>query len=319
MSDSQTWWEAKFEVAEHFSEEMGVLLIEAGALGVQTISEEIPLPALPDIHGNPPEVLELDIQEGNNFLIACFAAEQSEQNILKIVTACQQELGTAESRAPEIVHCDDNSWQTMWKAFFTPRQLGKHFWVIPSWEKDFRAPPASHSIIIDPGMAFGTGHHATTALCLEALEGSIPNEPDFSVLDVGCGSGILSIAACLLGATQVDAIDIDAKAVEVTLENAAINNASQIHAATTPVHEITKPYGLVVANILANILIGLAPGIVQALGPGSILLLSGIPGHQIDAVHTTFNDAYFAARDKNLPKPDLTQAGEWACLRYKTN
>ena len=88
----------------------------------------------------------------------------------------------------------------MWKAFFTPRQLGRRFWVIPSWEKEFVPPKDTHSIIIDPGMAFGTGHHATTALCLEALEQVMENHSEISLLDVGCGSGILSIGAAMLGA-----------------------------------------------------------------------------------------------------------------------
>ncbi len=218
MTDSQTWWEATFEIAEHNSEKMGVLLIEAGALGVQTISDDIPLPRLPDIHGNPPETLELNIAPGHNVLIASFGSNQTLENIRAIVESCHEALGTSEkAQSVEIKHCDDTSWQTMWKAFFTPRQLGENFWVVPSWEKDFQTPDGAYPIIIDPGMAFGTGHHATTALCLAALEQVLKDREHLSVLDVGCGSGILRIAASLLGAEQVDTIDFDPQAVEATL------------------------------------------------------------------------------------------------------
>lgn len=316
MNESTTWWEATFEFAEDLSDEIGALLIESGALGVQTISDEIPLPSLPDINGNPPETLELDIEEGNNLLIASFASEQNAAAIQQIIEQCHQEVGSKKIQKLDIAHKDDNSWQTMWKAFFTPRQLGRRFWVVPSWEKEFVTPKDTHSIIIDPGMAFGTGHHATTALCLEALEKVMETTAVVTLLDVGCGSGILSIGAAKLGAQTIDAIDIDPKAVEVTLENAEINQLNNIKSATTPVDQITKQYTVVVANILANILVRLAKGIVQTVGPDSTLILSGIPFHQISEVQETFNQAHLAHWSKPLPNPVLTQEGEWACLVY---
>ena len=205
----------------------------------------------------------------------------------------------------------------MWKAFFTPRQLGKSFWVVPSWEKNFVTPAETHSIIIDPGMAFGTGHHATTALCLEALENVIMEQKSVSMLDVGCGSGILSIGASLLGADTIDAIDIDSKAVEVTIENSQINGLNNIHASTTPVDKIPNQYTVVVANILASILVRLARGIVQTVGEHSTLILSGIPFHQIEEVQETFSQAHQAHWSRSLPTPELTQEGEWACLVYR--
>lgn len=318
MTDSQSWWEATFEIAEHESEKMGVLLIEAGALGVQTISDDIPLPRLPDIHGNPPETLELNIAAGHDLLIASFDSGQNQENIRAIVDSCREALDNpGKAHSPEIKYCDDTSWQTMWKAFFTPRQLGENFWVVPSWEKDFQTPEGAYPIIIDPGMAFGTGHHATTALCLAALEQVLKDREKRSILDIGCGSGILSIAASLLGAEQVDAIDVDPKAVEVTLENAEINNTSGIRASTDAIEQITATYNVVIANILANILIRLAPAIAGTVSPESTLILSGIPLHQINEVKTTFNDAYMAKWEQPLPNPTLTQSGEWACLVYQ--
>ena len=316
MTESTTWWEATFEFAEDLSDEIGAILIESGALGVQTISEEIPLPSLPDIHGNPPETLELDIEAGHNLLIASFAPDRTPDQIRQIIERCHTELGAANIRKLDISHKDDNSWQTMWKAFFTPRQLGKRFWVVPSWEEDFVTPDDTHAIVIDPGMAFGTGHHATTALCLEALEQVMNQGPVSSLLDVGCGSGILSIGAGMLGAENIDAIDVDPKAVEVTQENSIINKLNNIQASTTPIQEISKQYNVVVANILANILIRLAPGIVQTVGDSSTLILSGIPFHQIEEVQETFNKAHEEKWGRQLPVPTLTQEGEWACLVY---
>ncbi|MBT6175776.1 MAG: 50S ribosomal protein L11 methyltransferase [Deltaproteobacteria bacterium] len=317
MTDSQTWWEATFEIAEHSSEEMGVLLIESGALGVQTISDEIPLPRLPDIHGNPPEALELNIAPGHHVLIACFASDQTEASILAIVENCHNGLDAVNAQPVEVKHCDDTSWQTMWKAFFTPRQIGENFWVIPSWEQDFKAPQDAYPIIIDPGMAFGTGHHGTTALCLAALEQVLQVQTTPSLLDVGCGSGILSIAASLLGAQEINAIDIDPKAVEVTLENAELNQVEGIRASTDAIERISATYDVVIANILANILLRLAPGIVGTVSPESTLILSGIPLHQIDEVKTVFGEAYSKRWGQTLPQPSLTEAGEWACLVYQ--
>ena len=316
MTESTTWWEATFEFAEDLSDELGAILIESGALGVQTISEEIPLPCLPDIDGNPPEALELNIQPGNNLLIASFAPHQTSGQIQEIVQRSHLDLGKSTIEKLEISHKDDNSWQTMWKAFFTPRQLGERFWVVPSWEKDFVTPENTHAIIIDPGMAFGTGHHATTALCLEALEQVMENKAVTSLLDVGCGSGILSIGAAMLGAKNIEAIDVDPKAVEVTQENSTINQLDCIHASTTAIEEISKQYTVIVANILANILLRLAPGIVQTVGRESTLILSGIPFHQIEEVQNTFNEAYCAQWGHDLCEPKLTQEGEWACLVY---
>lgn len=316
MSDSSAWWEARFEVPNHLSEELGAAVIYAGALGVQTLTHESPLPRLPDIHGNPPEPMELDLSPEHDLLICCFAPELSETDIRRLLRECLPSPAKQIPRDVTIELQNDTSWQTMWKAFFTPRKIGARFWVVPSWERDFELPPGDHAIVIDPGMAFGTGHHATTALCLAALEQALLAPSCSSVLDVGCGSGILSIAAGLLGAPEIMAIDIDAKAVEVTRENAAINQLTQVQAATTPVDEISKSYTLVVANILANILVSLAHGIVAALSSRSTLLLSGIPGHQIQEVHDTFNAAFQALRGGDLPTPKLTQEGEWACLLY---
>ncbi len=316
MTESTTWWEATFEFAEDQSEELGAILIESGALGVQTISDEIPLPALPDIHGNPPETLELDIESGHNLLIASFSPEQTPQGIESIVQQCHEDLGAKTIQKLDISHKDDNSWQTMWKAFFTPRQLGKKFWVVPSWEENFEHPADTHAIIIDPGMAFGTGHHATTALCLEALEAVMDTHSVDTLLDIGCGSGILSIGAAMLGAKNIEAIDVDPKAVEVTQENSQINKLDNIEASTTPIELVSKQYTVVVANILANILVRLAPGIVQTVGEASTLILSGIPSHQIEEVHETFNAAHASRWSKDLPEPELTQDGEWACLVY---
>ena len=319
MTEATTWWEASFEFPEDRSDEIGALLIESGALGVQTISDEVPLPSLPDIHGNPPESLELEIEDGHNLLIASFAPDLTSEAIESLLETCHSDMGFGSVQKLDIAHKCDDSWKTMWKAFFTPRQLGERFWVIPSWEKDFEAPAQTHPIIIDPGMAFGTGHHATTALCLEALEAVMRDLSDISLLDVGCGSGILSIGAGLLGAESIDAIDIDPKAVEVTLENAQMNKLSHIQASTTPVEEISKRYTVVVANILANILVHLADGIVQTLSDDSTLILSGIPFHQLDEVQETFHGAYEKKWSKPLPTPSLTQSGEWACLVYRLN
>jgi ribosomal protein L11 methyltransferase len=115
----------------------------------------------------------------------------------------------------------EDNWEEAWKAFFKPRRVGRHFVIRPTWE-DFESGPGDRVIVLDPGQAFGTGDHSTTRMCLELMENC--RVAGKRVLDLGCGSGILAVGACLLGAETVEASDIDPLAVEVAKQNAALNN-----------------------------------------------------------------------------------------------
>src|SRR5690606_17133106 len=146
--------------------------------------------------------------------------------------------------------------------------------VRPSWEP-YDAAPDDHVIVIDPGRAFGTGLHETTRLVIRELESRVTEGID--VLDVGTGSGILSIAALMLGARHAFGIDIDADAVEIAVENAAINGlGDRFEGSDVPVESVAGQYPLVIANIEARVLIPLAHAIGTRVAPGGVLVLSGL-------------------------------------------
>jgi ribosomal protein L11 methyltransferase len=163
-------------------------------------------------------------------------------------------------------------------------------------------------VVLDPGMAFGTGTHATTALCLGALSELVTARPGLSVLDVGTGSGLLAIAARKLGAGLTVGVDNDPVAVRVARENAE-RNAVDVALSETPAGEVRGTFDLVLANILANTLVELAPALEARLAPGGVVLLSGILAPQAEEVRR----AYVALGLRPLAGADRTE-GEWVLL-----
>lgn len=171
---------------------------------------------------------------------------------------------------------DEEDWAHSWKAFWHPQRIGKHLVVRPSWEP-FEPEPGDRVIVLDPRQAFGTGQHATTRLCLAALERLAPACRGKRVIDVGTGSGILAIAAAMLGAREVEAVDVDSVAVATATENFALNGvADRCHAHLASSAQVAKPGAVVVANILAEVIIELAGDLARLLVPGGVLVASGI-------------------------------------------
>lgn len=165
-------------------------------------------------------------------------------------------------------------WATEWRRGFGAQRIGRRILLHPSWET-VEATPHDVVITIDPENAFGSGDHETTRLVLALLDGAIQGSE--RVLDVGCGSGILSIAAVRLGAASSVAIDIEGDAIEVTRRNAALNGvASSIDASTRPLSEVEGRYDLVLANIETRVLVPMARALGDKLAPGATLILSGI-------------------------------------------
>jgi ribosomal protein L11 methyltransferase len=181
----------------------------------------------------------------------------------------------------------EEDWANAWKASYRPLRIGRRFWIVPAWEREsVPLGPDDLPIILDPGMAFGTGLHPSTQLCLMAMEDAV--RPGERVLDAGCGSGILSIGAVRLGAGQVDAFDIDLIAVRATEENAALNDLSlaiQVIASAGP-DESTfwrdevgarRAWDVILVNILPHVIIGLLEaGLHTYLAPGGRMILAGI-------------------------------------------
>ena len=185
----------------------------------------------------------------------------------------------------------DEDWVRLTQSQFGPIRVGERIWIVPSWHAADPGVPAAGRqagdivrIELDPGLAFGTGSHPTTHLCLEWLAGNLP--AGATVLDYGCGSGILAIAAARLGGGRIDAVDIDEQAVQATRDNAA-NNGVELHACL-PDDLGPGRFDVVVANILSNPLKVLAPMLANRVGPGGALVLSGVLERQAREVAAAY-------------------------------
>ena len=193
----------------------------------------------------------------------------------------------------------DRNWNSSWRRFFTPQKVGAAFWVTPPWSA--RPPMRNrHVITIDPGMAFGTGTHATTRGCLEFIEKAVAfRGTGFSALDVGTGSGILAIALAKLGARKVWAVDADPVALKVARENLRCNDVQKnIHLSRTSVSRIRKSFSLVVANLTAETIVDLAAALEKRVAPKGFLILSGILHPKAQKVVHSFAAAFKVVKRK---------------------
>ena len=184
----------------------------------------------------------------------------------------------------------EEDWARAWRKQYTIQHLGKRLVICPTW---LSYQPEQHEVVVrlDPGMAFGTGVHPTTRMCLRTLDELVKN--GMRVADVGCGSGILSIAAVKLGASKALALDVDDLAIRVARENVEANGVSQVVDVVEGAlrHDPTQPspdYDLIVANITLNPIVDLAPHIVNSLGPGGLAVLSGLLQEQGPTVESAF-------------------------------
>jgi len=206
----------------------------------------------------------------------------------------------------DISTLEDRDWEREWLKDFGPMQFGKRLWVLPG---ESTVNDADAVIVkLDPGLAFGTGTHATTALCLEWLDGlALQNK---TMLDYGCGSGVLAIAALKLGCSNAVAMDIDTQAVSATALNAKRNNVDELLSVTTHADDITAQFDIVIANILAGPLIELAGEIAAHVKSGCLLALSGILSEQVGDVLTAYRP--WIEFDEAI---ELAQGGQtWARL-----
>jgi len=206
----------------------------------------------------------------------------------------------------------EQDWSQAWKSHYHPIAIGKQLMVVPAWEEP--PEPERISIRMEPGMAFGTGTHPTTQLCLELLENHLPAR-GATVIDLGCGSGILAVAALKLGARQALGVDIDPEAMQATRANAELNGvAEQLEIGSGSVDEIRRGEftlrraDLVLANILAPVIIRLLDeGLPHLLTPGGVLILSGILAEQASEVED-------ALQRQNLLTLERRQSGDWVAL-----
>lgn len=197
---------------------------------------------------------------------------------------------------------EDKDWVRAWMDNFKPMQFGKKLWVVPSTYEPPQADAAN--ILLDPGLAFGTGTHPTTSMCLEWLDANPPTDKE--IIDFGCGSGILAIGAILLGAKHAEAIDLDPQALLATIDNAEKNNVSQNIKTYLPNQYKNKSTPLLLANILASPLIELAPYFAELTESKGQIVLSGILAEQADNVLSAYKENF----DIQIWK----QQDDWICL-----
>ncbi len=220
------WWEAEIEVTSGIADDAAALLVADGAAGVETIGDVTPPPT--PLHSDAPT--RSPPPPGSALLVATYVTDADMPDADAVIRAVRGAVAPLDARlataAVRVIVRRDASWAERWKEYFTPLQIGERLWIVPAWEAvaGFAPPEGSIPLLIEPGMAFGTGQHATTALCLRLLERLLTNEPPATLLDVGTGSGILSFAAARLGVERILAVDNDEAALGVAKENLALNS-----------------------------------------------------------------------------------------------
>lgn len=274
MTEKETgkWLKIEISAPPELMEALGNFLTESGVQGVfqesqssQAVGSDFPEPVAEDI-------LKAYFPLDNRSDKKLAALQKYIDSLAEIFPDLEKPSFTTETI------CDPD-WGEQWKKYFKPIRVSNNIVVKPTWE---RYTPSSRDIVIeiDPGMAFGTGQHASTRMCIEAVEDIIMNDrsiKEWKVLDVGCGTGILGITAAKMGAQDVLCADIDRKAVEIAGENAAINDVR--HAVRTinkNLAAIDKPRNLIIANLTSNLLLTHRQHLTQLLMPDGYMILSGI-------------------------------------------
>jgi ribosomal protein L11 methyltransferase len=258
------------------AEALSDALMEAGALSVSIEDADAGTEAETPQFGEPGH-LPTALWDHSR-VIALVDGDTDDAALAALLTEASQAAGFTVVPPYTTEQVAEQNWVQLTQSQFDPIRITDRLWIVPSWHE---APdPAAINIELDPGMAFGTGSHPTTRLCLEWLCDSIT--PGCSVLDYGCGSGILAIAAAKLGAGDVLGVDIDEKAVEAARDNAERNATTiRLQHSGTPVGDT---FDVVVANILTNPLCVLAPAIAARVAPGGKVALSGVLETQAEQV-----------------------------------
>ena len=295
---SNSWWEIKIECVPSLEETIFWRLSEFGCKGMST-------------------------QRQGQAISICAYLPQIQFKLFDISTVLDQiERDAAETGEPmptsKCVAIDEEDWSSSWKQHWTAQPIGDRLLINPAW---LEVPVDTDRIILqlDPGVAFGTGTHATTQLCLEAIEMRLQPGMDVSgveIADIGCGSGILSTAALLLGAQKVYAVDIDPLAVKATIENCALNGIDPARLITELGSIemlqliVPKPLDGFVCNILADVIIKIAPQMKEIVKPKGWAALSGILSSQVATVsHTMEQHGWVVGTVWNRQ--------EWSCINLK--
>jgi ribosomal protein L11 methyltransferase len=272
LSADAAWQELHFTARKDQVQALEEWLFERGALSV-TLEDDADQPLL---EPGPGETPLWDV-------VRVTALYVGDQDITPILEEIPPNLIISASRAP--VPVADREWARVWENEFHPLQMGERLWICPSWTPP--PDPDAINILLDPGLAFGTGTHPTTAMCLRSMDADLGSGA--RVVDYGCGSGILGIAAVRLGATAALGVDNDPQAITASLNNAARNHVPrEAFSVVLPEDELVSSWRggatWVVANILAGPLVVLAPVLTSLMTPGGRLLLAGLLADQAEEV-----------------------------------
>jgi ribosomal protein L11 methyltransferase len=272
------------DLPESEAEHVEALLWDAGATGLEIRDREAP--PMPGVRGPSP---------GEAIVVAWFGGRADAEAALQEVHAWVPSARAAVEEAA------DTDWSTAWRARIRSTQVGR-LWVGPPWETP---PEGTVALTIEPKMAFGTGDHPTTVLCLAAVDAFCAAHPGASVLDVGTGSGVLALMAKKLGAGRVVGVDNDPMSVTLATENALLNGISGVELSGAPLEQVEGHFDLVLANILANTLVQVAPALVRHTR--GRLVLAGVLVHQENEVREAFECAGAVSEGG-------ARSGEWVRL-----
>ena len=272
------WIQLRVTTTEEKAEQVSDMLMGWGAQAVSFLDAH----DTPIYEPMPGEV----IYWTNTVVVGLFDAEHPMDKVLKQLNQVSFFKGQPDYKLEQL---EDKDWEREWMDNFHPIKFGERLWVCPSWREI--PDPAAVNVMLDPGLAFGTGTHPTTALCMQWLDATI--QPEQTVVDFGCGSGILGIAALKLGAKRVIGVDIDPQAIEASTANAKRNNVEgQIELYLPKDQPKDFQADVVVANILAGPLAELKAIISAYVKPGGLLALSGILQSQAQSVIEAYSDEF---------------------------
>ncbi len=294
------WLEISVQAPREFVEPLTSLFLKYGHAGVAV---EEPGGFNPDEGESPPDSGHVRVMT----YLPVGPTTRSREDGIDVGVRLMAQLGPVSRLQRREV--DETEWQDSWREHFHTLHVGSRTVIVPTW-RSYDPEEGDVVIELDPGMAFGTGHHPTTTMCLSALEGLV--KPGCSVLDLGCGSGILSIAAAKLGASEVLALDIDATAAETAAANVRQNGVEavvSVDEGTLP-HESLRPggYDVVVANISSTVIGNLAAHIARAVRRGGSVVASGVLEQAREAVVERLEEAGLS-----LDRVDVD--GDWVALR----
>lgn len=274
-----SWTEIVIDIDLKDAEAFSDALMETGALSVSVEDADEGTDAEQPLFGEPGMELKAEAWERSRVV----ALTELDANQAQIVALAARKAGLATAPAFTLRAVAEQDWVRLTQSQFAPIHIGKNIWVVPSWHE---APDPDGLILeLDPGLAFGTGSHPTTRLCMEWLEAH--PAPQSAVLDYGCGSGILAIVAKKLGAADVTGVDIDPQAIESARANSSRNHCEieyYLPDAFVKSYHADQRFDIVVANILSSPLILMAPMLSGRVAPGGALILSGVLARQAQEV-----------------------------------